>query len=59
LRAAEAGERAVEGQAIPSRHNDLVRRVFRRLSERAEKQKKPADSGGSVSNSGSSNGSSK
>lgn len=59
LRAAEAGERAVEGQAIPSRHNELVRRVFRRLSERAEKQRQPADSGGSGVNSGSSNGSSK
>jgi len=44
-RAADAGERAVEGQAIPARHSDLVRRVFRRMTERA--QAKPPETPGS------------
>jgi hypothetical protein len=41
-KAADAGERAVEGQAIPARHSDLVRRVFRRLTERAQTESGPA-----------------
>lgn len=36
LREAAAGaERAVEQQSVPSRHADLIRRVFRRYQDRA------------------------
>ena len=41
-RAAAASQRAVEGQAIPSRHADLIRRVFRRFTERTEKAPEPS-----------------
>jgi len=30
--AAQGAERAVEGQEVPARYSDLVRRVFRRYS---------------------------
>lgn len=33
--AASGAERAIEQQAVPDRRSDLVRRVFRRYSERA------------------------
>jgi len=47
LREAAAGaERAVEQQAVPSRHADLVRRVFRRYQERMERAEDARDAGG-------------
>lgn len=36
-KAADAAERAVEQQAVPPAYADLVRRVFRRFAERAER----------------------
>lgn len=44
--AVRSAERAVEGQDIAPRHRELIRRVFRRYSQRSETPAPPADSAG-------------
>ncbi|GMV27746.1 MAG: hypothetical protein AMXMBFR58_37770 [Phycisphaerae bacterium] len=41
--AAKGVERALEQQAIPQRHSDLVRRIFRRIADRAAEAPRPPE----------------